>query len=576
MMKYQYRKRLAITALESVLAGGTARDFESQIVDFKEEAGSRTKSGEVRKIGPKNEATAEALAQEAACIANTSSGGVLVVGVADKESGRTAFIGAQSDADWLKQRILELTQPNLVVQVEEFRFAETRLLLIDVNDALEVIRVKGKIQTRVGTRSVEMNAGFARDFLEQKHNFDWSFQGSGMHLSQVDAEAMSLAHTYYERSKGKKAGSNRDLAKSLGILRDDTDDPELTRAGALLLCDYDPNVEQINLMITNVEGQASRIRERGSAPILPLFEKIMQLLLTEAFPSRDVLIGYQSRKLRAIPEVALRESIVNAIMHRDYRIPNAKIVVLATGNPSHSLKVISPGGLLPEISMSNLIATPSKPRNANLAKAMLILGLAETEGIGIATMYKQMLREGHPAPNIVEQDGSIAVRLTGGEPELALINLFDTLGQKDPDSREDIRAVLAVTSLLVAPTIRPEELALSSQCMREEALNALKKLEVTGIVERLLDKSLTFRLTDVSRDSLDNLLRYATRSSLEDQQELVLAYLDSNADIAREETMNILKVKDTRATMVLKALVENRVLTYVGKKTGRNVRYKRA
>lgn len=36
------------------------------------------------------------------------------------------------------------------------------------------------------------------------------------------------------------------------ILCDNEDDPELTRAGALLLCEYEPAVEQMHLMIANV------------------------------------------------------------------------------------------------------------------------------------------------------------------------------------------------------------------------------------------------------------------------------------------------------------------------------------
>ena len=78
-------------AIGSVIAGGKARDFETQYVDFKEEVGSRTKGGVVVAIGPRNEITASALAKEAACMANTDSGGVLVVGVDDTGSGPSAL-----------------------------------------------------------------------------------------------------------------------------------------------------------------------------------------------------------------------------------------------------------------------------------------------------------------------------------------------------------------------------------------------------------------------------------------------------------------------------------------------------
>ena len=518
---------------------------------------------------------ARTLAKEAACMANTEDGGVLIVGVTDSRSGKEAFVGAQTETEWLKQRIWALTQPSLTVEIEEIEVLGKRLLLINIPDAIREISVNGKLQTRAGNSCIELSGDQARQFLESRRNFDWSAQKSGKRLSQAVEEALESARIHFKNAKGTVPDSNRELASRLGILCDNDADPELTRAGALLLCKYESAVERMHLMITNAEGIASHHSVRGPAPLLPLFDDVMALLLTEAFPSKSELVGTQRRNLRPIPELALRESIVNAIMHRDYRIPSAVVVALATESSSDVFKVISPGGLLPGISITNLITTPSRPRNPNLADAFRTLGLAEKEGVGIDTIYREMMKEGHPEPEITEQDGALIVRLSGGLPGLRILEFFTDLSLKGRDLPENVRVVMAIRYLLTKPTIRPDDLASISQCSRQDALKTLEQLVEASAIERLLDRSLSFRLSSNTKTQLNELLQYSHRSTLEEQAELVLSYLDSHTDIGREEVTAILDVKAARATAVLKEMVSRELLDYVGPTRGRNVRYKK-
>lgn len=569
------RRQLAIDAINAVMAGDFARDQESEVVDFKEEAGSTDRAGHRTAIGGRHEPAAAALAVEASCLANTTNGGILVIGVDDKASGASAFVGAQSDADWLRRRIWALTQPNLTVDVEEVQRGGVRLLLVNVPDALEEVRCGGRLRTRVGPDCEELTGDRARQFLEARRGFDWSAQPSDMRLSTATVEAWSSVRRHYEEEHGTAPGSNREIARRLGLLLGDDDDPELSRAGALLLCHFEPNTAQIHLMVSDTEGVPSRRSLRGSAPLLPLYDAVLSALLTEAFPAESRLVGTQRQSLRAIPEVAIRESLVNAVMHRDYRLDRATIVALATGVPGDVFKVRSPGGFPPGVSAARLIATQSKPRNPALAEAMRVLGLAEKEGVGIDTIYRVMLRDGHPEPEIDEQDGEVVVRLSGGVPDVRLREFFDELATREPRLRNEVRATIAITRLLQAPVMRPEELAEAAQSQIGDAAHTLEQLVAAGAVERLLDGSRSYRLGRVARDVLADRVRYRRRSVIDRHAELVDAYLDSHADIGREEATKLLGVGETRATQVLGALAGAGRITRVGPRRGRLVRYRR-
>jgi ATP-dependent DNA helicase RecG len=355
-----------------------------------------------------------------------------------------------------------------------------------------------------------------------------------------------------------------------------SDDPILNNAGALLLCPFEPDQEQLDLLATRAEGAVSSKRLEQWAPLLLGFEEAWQFLL-ECFPARSEIVGLQRRELRAVSQRAFREAIVNAIMHRDYRQPRNRIVVLAIGEPTTTVKVRSPGGFPPGVQADRLLTTPSRPRNPTLAHALHVLGLAEREGIGIDTIYLEMLRDGHAEPTIVEDAGDVLCILGGGQVGLGVRGFFDGLAAATPELGENVRAYLAITRLLHKPTLRPEELALAAQCAYAEARDVLEQLTRAGSVERLLDRSLSFRLTDPARETLRDRLAYTPHTALDDHWELVRAYLDAYQDINREEAARLLGIGPHQASRVLSDLYnERQLLLPVGSPRGRGVRYRLA
>lgn len=578
MITTEERRRRALRAIDDVVGGIVADNAETETVDFKLEAGTIDRQGDRVEVEPQHAPAAAALAVEAACMANTPDGGVLVVGVHDKLAGTEAVYGARLDADWLRRRIYALTQPSLTVDVEEIERAGKRLLLVIVPDALEEVRCGGKLRTRVGTDCEELTGDRARVFLEARRGFDWSAQPSELRLSDVDPSALGAARRYYAAERDTAPGSDRELVRRLGVIIDDSEaDPQLSRAGALLMCGYEPSIPQLQLLIADAEGAASRRRIGPvAAPVLTTFDEVMGILLNEIFPPERRVIGTQAVTFRAIPETVIREALVNAIMHRDYRLDRSIIVALALGNPADTFKVRSPGGLPPGVTADRLISTPSRPRNPALAEAVRILGLAEREGVGIDTMYRLMLRDGHPEPEITDRDGEVVVRLSGGRLDGQVRALFDEIASRRPALGEEVRVAIAITELLSRPVLRADALALASQASVADALDTLHRLAEVGVVEQLLDGSRAYRLTDEARTTLSSRIRYKTRSAMSRHAELIDAYLDANADIGALEAAELLGVKRVRASQVLKQLVDRERLRPTRVTTrGPGLRYRR-
>jgi ATP-dependent DNA helicase RecG len=572
------RRDAALDAIDAVLNGARAADVETEIVDFKEERGTFDPSTLSRgPIAPHHEAAARALAEEVGCLANSDSGGVLIVGVADDHAGPAAFVGTYLDIAWLRERIYALTQPSVSVDlIEERRVNASRIYLINVAPGLEEVRVGGKLRARFGTRCDELTGDQAREFLERRRRFDWTAETSGLRLSDADPNAIRSARRHYEEQRGAAPESDLALVRRLGVALDDSSDPELSRAGALLLCHFEPGTTQLDVLVTTAEGAASSERSLSEAPLLLAFDDAWTLL-TRAFPARSIVVGAQRRSVRPIPEAALREALVNALMHRDYRQPRGHVVAMATGDPSSALKVQSPGGFPLGVQRDRLLATRSRPRNPALATAFRVLGLAETEGVGIDTMFRMMLRDGHPEPDIDDPSGDVICRLTGGRVGSRVREFFDSLAEQDRSLGDDTRVYIAITELLRRTPLRPARLADIAQSSEEEALELLERLTEVGVLERLVSSSRSFRLADRSRDQLRGRMHYQVRQSIDEQWDLIRAFLDVQPAIGRDDAAKLLGVTPERASTVLSKLYRRLGrLEPVANARGRGVRYRLA
>ena len=128
--------------------------LEANAIDLKEEAGRRDRSG-ILPGHPHSETVARQLAEEAACMANTRGGGALVVGVDDKTG---ELIGAETDADWLRTRIYELTESKVTADIRTAAIRGVRLLVLSIAQAVEPVPFRGRYQHRRGKSCVPVTS----------------------------------------------------------------------------------------------------------------------------------------------------------------------------------------------------------------------------------------------------------------------------------------------------------------------------------------------------------------------------------------------------------------------------------
>jgi ATP-dependent DNA helicase RecG len=122
-------------------------------------------------------------------------------------------------------------------------------------------------------------------------------------------------------------------------------------------------------------------------PLLTAFRRAYQAIIDD-LPRSFVLDpgNPERRDQTAVPETVVREALVNALTHRDYRIASAIQVIRYTDrieirNPGHSL-----------VSAEQFGQPGSYPRNPRIADVFREMRLAENKGTGIEAMRRAMKR----------------------------------------------------------------------------------------------------------------------------------------------------------------------------------------
>lgn len=156
----------------------------------------------------------------------------------------------------------------------------------------------------------------------------------------------------------------------------------------------------------------------------------------------------------ALPILAVREALINAIAHRDYTKRNSSISLAIYDD---RLEVWSPGKLTPELTISDLSRThESVPRNELLCKVLYIRNLIENWGTGTNKMIDLCRDQGLSAPEFSEYTGGFSVRFKfketigtniAAKPKVDQLTprqkeILDILMQQGPLSIKDIESKL--------------------------------------------------------------------------------------------------------------------------------------
>lgn len=531
---------------DRILAGAPAAELESNQLDFKTQPDSKRDA-------------IRTLLDAAVCFANTT-GGTVVMGVANGTAGQSAFTGCDLDPAIVQRRIFELTEPALTVGARAEEYAGAVLLVVDVLQSFEVHADKqGRATRRLGTDCLPISPQEHRRLREERLGVDWSAQPSRRAPDDVTARAMTAAREALSRVDDDRRPlaslGDIDLLRALGVV---DDAGRLLRAGEILFCEPAAGVNPAVLyQYRPTPGGEAAAVERLQAPLMLAFESAMTLVRARRNVTPLTLANGQQIEISDFPEVAVREALSNAVVHRDYRIAAP---VNIEHSPS-SFVTISPGPLVGSVTSKNILTHASTPRNPALARAARILRLAEETGRGVDRMFREMIRAGQDPPVIDEGVDFVRVVLSGGAPRTSVSRFVSQLPSEE---RDDTDTMLVLFTLCQRKTVSASEMAVILQKGEVEAEIILRRLaqDTPGILEPTRESQRSrkkqYRLRGDTLRTLGTAVRYHRRSNDQIDRK-VIAHINEYGKITNRTLQNLFDIDVWRARDIL-ADLQNRSL----------------
>ena len=372
---------------------------------------------------------AQLIAENLVAFANTE-GGVIVVGLeADGAASRVERV----DIDRLLRHADDLYNPPVVVEhwEEIVREPSDRRLsggngfggagqapayAIRVPRSTELHALAdGRVLIRSGKVNRPLGGQEIQRLASAKNTGD--FETEAVPGASIDDFSREMIDEYLEkraeRTKRPHSGEVNRLLAEIGAI---TTDGKPTVCGLLLFSEYPQRwLPQSGVVFAKFVGKTPRgesglagysRREELIGPVPRLIEATWNMVWGEMAISA-VVKGLEREETFEYPQFAVREALVNAICHRDYRLRGRRIEVRMF---SDRLEVISPGGLPGFITVEN-IKDEHFSRNPRLVGGLFHWGYIEELGLGIDRMMEVMAQAGHSPPKFDARPYSFAVAL---------------------------------------------------------------------------------------------------------------------------------------------------------------------
>lgn len=403
-------------------------------------------------------------------------GGSLVIGMEDKYPHKVVGTRQNENSTGeLEANIYRDTgiRPKIYELYEDEAEKKGRVLVIDVpsRPAGTVFKFEDVPLMRVGEELKPMSDEVYLSII-QENEPDFSQQiCRDATLDELDPDALSVLKEKYAKKQNNPIFltlSNRQILSDLQLITDEG----VTNAAVILLGKED--------FIKRVYPQASVMLEyRHSESQITFDNRISYsqpffIMIDRLWHDIDLRNGkFQIKEGPYIFDVlyfneeVIRESINNAITHRDYTRHSETVIK----QYPQKLIVTNAGGFPHGVTIDNILTVPSTPRNRLLADVLSKTGIVERSGQGIDKIFYRTLSEGKEAPDYSGSDAfNVELILSAIIQDKAFALFIESVQQNLAEDNK-----LSVFEIVVLDKIR-----------RNEKTTALDK----AVIKQLMDRNL--------------------------------------------------------------------------------------
>ncbi len=346
--------------------------------------------GESERVEFKKGYEKESVAMTVCAFANRE-GGVIFIGVSD--DGKIEGVKNASKLVYrISQDISGLIEPSLNPSVKIVEIDDREVIVVEVPvSPIKPVSVRGRFYIRTGSSNRLMGIHEICDLYSQSTSKSWDTRV----VDEATEDDIDLAKVedflrlIERRRPGFSLSDPLEFLKKKQLIKNS----KPTNA-ALLLFGKDPQIWFPSRMVQIIIYAKSRtfpdvqIEVSGTIPemIERSYEEILRLIATKL-----VISGLQNVQVYGVPEEALREGLINALVHRDWGVPSPVYVEISP----EGVKIANPGVIPPPLNEETIKLEEhySVLRNPKIGEILYDGGYIERYGSGTLRILRSYAGE---------------------------------------------------------------------------------------------------------------------------------------------------------------------------------------
>lgn len=373
-----------------------------------------------------------------AALAN-GSGGDILIGIRDDGT----IIGVESADDIIQHftsDVKNVLVPEVALYADVFSKNNLQVILISVwEGSKKPYLFDNNIYVFRGGSVKTADPKDVSCLLSQRTDSDRNWEREIVVGSSVEDIDMDEVKALIEKTR-HQSSSSIDFLQQQGLVRAGS----VTNAGIILFGKnpdkYLPQIRaRLNVFTGIFELAYSKVYSDN------LFKMVHAIMddLNGVYGDRILIDGLYRKNVKAYPEVALREALLNALIHREIASPDCFVTISVY--PTHT-DVVNKGGLMQGITISSLKKEHmSVLRNPDIAYFAFLNGLIEMAGSGTLRMIADCSANSFSAPKWTVQKDAVKVSFVGIRSKTSkptLIKTDEFLANQTSEKRDEVRKVL--------------------------------------------------------------------------------------------------------------------------------------
>lgn len=400
---------------------------------------------------------------------NQDEGGVIIFGIDESQDYKEVGVYDSQDIQKkINEQCLQMepvVRPLLtVVQRDGKAFVSAEIPSIDLADRPVFYKGRGRLKgsyTRVGDSDEPMTEYEVYSYEAYRKKYQDDIRTvQRVTLSSLKQEKLNYYIDLLKKDKPNLTNlDNKTIYELMSITRNN----EVTLSSTMLFSPY-PQAYFPQLCITAIAVPGTEIGDTGDLGERFLDNQRIEGTIPEMLEEAIHFVNKNMKHMTIInpntgaredktdyPITAIREAIINALVHRDYSVHTEGMPIQIIMYEDR-MEIKNPGGIYGRIKVDQLGKMQPDTRNPVLALALETLGITENRYSGIPTIRKEMEKYNLKQPKFADERGSFIVIFYKESNAINTDIESDNILQfcKTPRTRKEICEYLKLSSITYA------------------------------------------------------------------------------------------------------------------------------